>query len=32
MNDMLIFLVADIGEPRSDSEQAMRVSHRPLCA
>jgi CubicO group peptidase (beta-lactamase class C family) len=30
MNDMLIFLSANIGEPRSMLEMAMRVSHEPL--
>jgi D-alanyl-D-alanine-carboxypeptidase/D-alanyl-D-alanine-endopeptidase len=29
MHDMLTFLDANIGEPRSDLERAMRVSHRP---
>jgi CubicO group peptidase (beta-lactamase class C family) len=29
MNDMLTFLEANIGEPASDVQRAMRVSHRP---
>src|SRR5207244_2560240 len=30
MRDLLTFLAANIGEPRSDLERAMRVSHSPL--
>lgn len=30
MNDMLIFLSANVGEPRSQLQRAMRVSHQPL--
>lgn len=29
MNDMLTFLEANVGEPRGDLEEAMRLSHQP---